>query len=396
MACPCKLFEAVELSSAVFLGGLLADCSRPEGFNDYLMLKNLKVSNFRCFKELHLENLRHVNVVVGRNAAGKTAVLEAIKVGLDASPGVMPWLNQNRNIPTVLPANPSGDQFQDLFRDFFYDFDIAREIEIWMQDSQQATASLRIYFDPKKAITTQMSIGFQRVPASVPNTIVPLAFERLDFNNQKSTAYATTKPDGMMFFEPVGPMGPHSGFFPHSHFGNPPESAAWLSNLNVQKRGDEVVDAIRRHFPFIKGLTSETPFPGIGGTVYADIPALPRRIPLSLVSGGISRLFSFVLAIVTLKGGVVFIDEIENGIFYDQYPLVWKTIIDLADDQKTQLFITTHSNECLQALLPILSRNERDFSLLRVEKENGTSHVAQFTGKEFEDALGRGGEIRSK
>jgi hypothetical protein len=361
------------------------------------MIKALRVNNFRCFKEIELHNLRRINVIVGRNAAGKTALLEAIKLGLDGAPISMPWLNQMRSIPTQISGSPTPEQFGGLFRDFFYEFDTAKAIEIWMQDSLHQDASVRVYFDAKRATTVQMSIGFQKeLPATPPATIIPLAFERSDFHGEKSTLYATVTKDGQILLEPGNPLGIVSGFFSNTNFGNPPESAAWLSSLSVEKRSVEVISAVQRHFPFIKQLTSEAPILGLGATVYADVPTLSRRLPLSLVSGGIGRLFAIILAIVTFRGGAILIDEIENGIFYDQYPLIWKTLVDLAEDQKTQLFISTHSGECLQALLPIIRGSENDFVLLRAERENGVSHIAQFTGKEFEGALSKGGEIRNQ
>jgi hypothetical protein len=358
------------------------------------MIKALKVNNFRCFKEIELHNLRRVNVIVGKNAAGKTALLEAIKLGTDGLPVSLPWLNQIRSIMTLISTPLAAEQFQSLFRDFFYEFDTESAIEIWMQDSVQQDASLRVYFDAKRATTVQMSMGFQKeLPSTPPSTIIPLAFERSDFQEQKSTLYATVNQDGL-FLEPGKPLGVVSAFFSNSNFGNPPESASWLSNLSVEKRSEEVISAVQRHFPFIKQLTSEAPILGLGSTVYADVPTLPRKLPLSLLSGGISRLFALMLAIVAFRGGAILIDEIENGIFYDQYPMVWKTLIDLAEDQKTQLFISTHSGECLQALLPLIRGSENDFVLLRAEKENGLSRISQFTGKEFEGALSKGGEIR--
>jgi AAA15 family ATPase/GTPase len=42
------------------------------------MIESLEVKNFRCFKDLHLSDLRRINVVVGDSGSGKTALLEAL------------------------------------------------------------------------------------------------------------------------------------------------------------------------------------------------------------------------------------------------------------------------------------------------------------------------------
>lgn len=42
------------------------------------MLKDLNITNYRCFKDLNIDGLSRVNLLVGRNNSGKTSLLEAI------------------------------------------------------------------------------------------------------------------------------------------------------------------------------------------------------------------------------------------------------------------------------------------------------------------------------
>jgi AAA15 family ATPase/GTPase len=42
------------------------------------MIDRLSVQNFRCFENLELQNLSQINVMVGDNASGKTALLESL------------------------------------------------------------------------------------------------------------------------------------------------------------------------------------------------------------------------------------------------------------------------------------------------------------------------------
>jgi hypothetical protein len=271
---------------------------------DRLMISSLHVENFRCFNSLDLAGLRRVNIIVGRNASGKTALLETIKMGLDGIPQVAPWMNQLRNIPIIMVGNPTPEQFQAQYMDFFHGFGVEGKIVISIEDSERRKATVRIYFDPSKATTAeQPSIGFRQTPGFrsgasgsppavtlPPVTIIPLAFERTDFQGQKSTLLATITSEGQPLLQPGKPLGIVSGFIASSYYGGPGENASWLSQLSIQKRKGEVLEAVQRHFPFIRDLTSEAVLPGMPGTVYADLEDLPRRIPLSLVSGGISRL----------------------------------------------------------------------------------------------------------
>ena len=43
-----------------------------------MLLNRLQIKGFRGFEDLKVEDLRQVNLVIGRNNAGKTSLLEAI------------------------------------------------------------------------------------------------------------------------------------------------------------------------------------------------------------------------------------------------------------------------------------------------------------------------------
>jgi predicted ATP-binding protein involved in virulence len=47
-----------------------------------MILKKVSVTNFRCFKEISVELHPHLNVFVGNNGNGKTAILDAVAIGL--------------------------------------------------------------------------------------------------------------------------------------------------------------------------------------------------------------------------------------------------------------------------------------------------------------------------
>ena len=42
------------------------------------MLRKFSVRNFRCLRKLEIEPLARVNLIVGENNVGKTALLEAL------------------------------------------------------------------------------------------------------------------------------------------------------------------------------------------------------------------------------------------------------------------------------------------------------------------------------
>jgi len=45
------------------------------------MIRNLDISNFRCFKEFNIQGFERINLFGGKNNSGKTALLEALFLG---------------------------------------------------------------------------------------------------------------------------------------------------------------------------------------------------------------------------------------------------------------------------------------------------------------------------
>jgi len=128
--------------------------------------------------------------------------------------------------------------------------------------------------------------------------------------------------------------------------------------------------------------------------VYASVGSVREKIPLPLVSDGVNKFLSLLLAIETFSTGVVLIDEIENGFYYDRFETIWSTLLQFCKERNTQIFASTHSMECLTSFLPTIRNNEKDFSLLRMEREDGECSARVFNGRDFFSAIDQEFEVR--
>lgn len=48
--------------------------------NEEKMFKEIKIGSYRGLRRVELNNLGHINVIVGANNSGKTSILEAIQL----------------------------------------------------------------------------------------------------------------------------------------------------------------------------------------------------------------------------------------------------------------------------------------------------------------------------
>jgi predicted ATPase len=137
----------------------------------YHMIKSLTVKNFRCFEDIQLSDFRRVNVIVGRNAAGKTALLEAIRLALGGTPQAAFQLNNVRGV-LYFGIMQSREQFEALWNPLFFKFETSRTISTEVSDSNGHQATVAISYDASRTVTSA-----QQQPLAAPTvTIIPIKF----------------------------------------------------------------------------------------------------------------------------------------------------------------------------------------------------------------------------
>ena len=104
---------------------------------------------------------------------------------------------------------------------------------------------------------------------------------------------------------------------------------------------------------------------------------------------------SVALAIGDADGGVVLVDEIENGLYYQVMEKVWAAIGEMAEASGVQLFATTHSDECFRAAHRAFSgMHEYNFRLHRLDRVGGENRSVTFDQEMLETAIRSGLEAR--
>lgn len=93
----------------------------------------------------------------------------------------------------------------------------------------------------------------------------------------------------------------------------------------------------------------------------SNIPLLITRIkdidsilPLNMYGDGSIKFFRILVEIAVSAESRLMIDEIDSGIHFSRLKSLWRTTISSAVQNNTQLFITTHNEECLAYLKEVL------------------------------------------
>lgn len=82
------------------------------------------------------------------------------------------------------------------------------------------------------------------------------------------------------------------------------------------------------------------------------------RVDITNYGEGLQRIFEISLAFAYAKNGVILIDELETGIHHLLLVNFTKFIQELAEQFNVQVFITSHSRECINAFINNGFRNE--------------------------------------
>src|SRR5438105_3365421 len=116
------------------------------------MIDEINILNFRCFRSTRASGLRRINVLVGKNASGKTAFLESIFV---ASSGQSPRASLSLKAMRQLGANVElrNDQtgYESLWQDLFHLYDQNQPIHIGIVGSAGDSRSLKIAYGKPEA-----------------------------------------------------------------------------------------------------------------------------------------------------------------------------------------------------------------------------------------------------
>lgn len=349
------------------------------------MIESLSISNFRGFDTLEIHGLGRINVLVGQNSSGKTALLEAIFLASGGSPELALRVQAQRGLSQMIQITVDRGSYESLWKYLFRSLDQSKTISINLVGTPSNTRSLTIAYEDKESALLPFGKGAVESPF-----IVPIRFAWRDFKGDISEAQPAITKAGLE-------MGGTGETIPISLFSssmamNAAENASRFSELDQQGKSGIVVDALKKEFPYIEKISIQV----VSGvpTLHATVSFSQMQIPLGLLSGGINKLTGILLAVALKSHGIVLIDEIENGLHYDHLRTIWSSLLHICKEQNTQIFASTHSQECLNAALETIRGNEDDFALIRTERVDGRCKAQAFGGHQFQSAIEQKIEVR--
>ncbi len=372
------------------------------------MLRDISLKNYRMFKDFQIDGLARVNLLVGPNNSGKTSLLEAIHLLMNPD-------NINEVFAEVL--GPRGhilfpdrgpddyDEPPDILyqiKPLFYNEILTTEAPLCIESKSDDFLSLSLQPYPTREYIKGLNLDDDELETS--------GILRHNYNlflshaQEKQTIHRAAKVNAKGITSRYFRFVTSSG---RSRYQYKPSFLMTIERLKLGALAEiwgeitltpkekKVIQALQILEPDIER------FNFIGGTTIASgvlIKLRGREHPVTLGSmgEGMKQMLNLVMAAVTVENGILLVDEIESGLYYDVQADMWRLLIEIAQELNIQIFATTHSWDCVSGFAQALSETKEGEvgKLFRLDWRGELIRAIDYPAEQLEKAVDYGIEVR--
>ena len=307
------------------------------------MLENINIIDYKCFKDFKLDGIKRINIISGTNNVGKTALLEVLFIENSVWYDSLTVIAKNRNI--------KNEYYQTYLKNIKYSF-IAHNLSHSFEVKNKNNLNKKEIVEKKK-----LNSDYDQFTCAYYND--KLMFDPLDninmFDSGKYKYINSSKPSNeklIKLYSKIQTLGLQHKFLTYLQLLD--SNIKWLE---PQLINDELVLRVNLANPEISLITSEL---GEGVNRYIEILASM----LSIEKRNNHEIKS------------IFIDEIENGLHYSKLLDIAKAIIEIAQKEDIQVFITTHDRDTIEAFAKASEElSFKDISSIKLTKDENNKIV---------------------
>ncbi|MDQ1355451.1 MAG: family ATPase [Acidobacteriota bacterium] len=356
------------------------------------MFKKIKIEQFRGITNLELNDLRQFNLFVGKNNCGKTSLLESIYLISRPSNPIYPVLINNlrshfitqpyswtvlfNKMDTENPIRLSGETLTPKEIRTLSIFPLQAKNDVlstYETFDFSMKSTRREFFDNIIGLMVEFSISKDRGKRQSYESKISIG---------KENKWEVDAPES--YTETL-----RSTFFTLEI--NRADIAIRFNQVLIRKQEDKILKVLRAVEPRLSNLSI-----GADNILYCDM-GFTKLLPLSSAGEGLNNLLAIILAIYETSGGVVMIDEIENGLHYATQEILWEAIFEAATAFNVQIFATTHSYENVKAFSSACEKLDDKgdkLRLFRIENEKDKIRLFDFNHEMLSTAIMKDWEVR--
>ena len=328
-------------------------------------LESFTIEQFRGLKNLKLEGLGRINLLVGPNNSGKTTVLEALSCFSRPLDGLH-WYFTARRRGAVASASRV-----EIIKWLFPQTQDSSPLRLCESGSvgfeakgNSAVVSCRAEMTEVVGIsgsnqsgggegaeeTVELSEAEKSDMAKARGARLQLSIKTKDGHSERSKI-TLWENRGLVRRESRPQHALPSGFVSLCESRSDTGLASRFSDFRKEGLYEEAIDVLRILDPDIKAilvLTGPRDYPSL----YIE-HGRTGLTPLAMCGDGMRRAVLIALTVARVKGGILLVDEVESALHVGALARVFGLLVTACRQFDVQLFTTTHSLEALDAMLEV-------------------------------------------
>ncbi|MDP6636061.1 MAG: AAA family ATPase [Phycisphaerae bacterium] len=370
------------------------------------MLKELRIDDYRGFESFEMEGLAQVNLIVGKNNSGKTALLEAIELltspGYQVAPLLAPLRRRGESFPDEKGSTPRSIEYDIGHLFYGHKPNIGSSFSIEANTSRGYDAVEATILAPDKESQIRLFEDYSSEEDDFHTWSLALSLESspnrdplvLPLTSRGGLSPGVLRPPPQLLVPEE--TGCETTFLTTDSLTSQAVSRYWKSialtveeNLVVQAL--RVLDGNIERVAWV-GVPRNFAYSGRGGMLVkyegSDYP-----IPIGSLGDGMWRMCCIAVALIRSRGGVLLVDEIDTGLHYSTLHEMWWLVLQTAERLDIQVFATTHSSDCINSLASVC-RGGRPEQVSMQRLEAGNRMAVSYTKDEIWAAAQHGIETR--
>lgn len=341
------------------------------------MLTSVEVKGFRCFENLRVDGLAQVNLFVGKNNAGKTALLEAIEALTLGSPASLVRSPARRGEEVSGPDGRPSKRAPDIDpRHLFFGHQLDAAARIILQartDGPEAECFFEAAADPDAQVPLAAEGRPDYGDTPMPGDAIYWRsrsrsnWRRLRLSPAGGLAHGLGTRKRAPDATPVEFWGRHSDdkttlIRVWGHVGLDPEESGVLPALRLVEPSLEKINLL------------PSPSGDAFGAFFVRLRGQKAGIPLGSLGDGVRQMLALALHLAGARQGRLLVDDVDTGLHHSTMTGMWRLVIEAARNLDVQVFATTHSMDCIRALArasQAAGASDSDVRVQRIEREDG-------------------------
>lgn len=357
------------------------------------MITSAQIARFRGIRELVVSGFGRVNLIIGKNDCGKTALMEALQIGDDVADAAHHlYADQRDRLGRRTPVR----HFDRFWRPLFYNLNSKLGFSISVANEQPGwkTLEVRQGVAPDEilspAAASEELVEDDEGPNDQPGWSLELALStEIDNRSSVQKIIATSR---SVRLPPASRA--DGSYWIRSGTSINSEDLRLISVLKQNGREEVMLDLLRKVNDRLLAIELLAPG-GSKAELFVRLDKETPMLPLALMGEGFQRCLEIGAGAAANDRPTLFIDEIENGMHHLVLEPLWKWLGEVSREHDLQVFATTHSEECIYAACRAFAALDDDgLRVIRLDRLESGTRAAVYDRGLVETAARTGTEIR--